>query len=67
MTAKPDVVIVVDGQMMKSLVAELGQSGVESIVIASTNFGYLWSEASLVMANVQSYASIDFVLRTLLS
>ncbi len=67
LTTRPDMVIIVDGQMMKSLVAEVKVSGVDGIVIASTNFGFLWPESSLVMANVQSFSSVNFVLSTLLS
>lgn len=67
LTKSPDLVIVVDGRMMDGFIAELKVSGIDGIVIASTNFSEFWPEDSIVMANINSHKSIDFVLQTLLS
>jgi len=64
---KPDLVVVVDGYMMGSFLNELSKQKSESIIIASSNFARWRDEKSLVMANVLSYKSVDFVLQYLLS
>jgi len=63
----PDLVIVVDGQMMTSLIQEVEKKSIDSVVIASTNFSKFWDPASLILANVAGYKSLDFVLQYLLS
>ena len=63
----PDIVIVVDWQMMSSLIKEIEKKSVDSIVIASSNFSKIWKPSNLVLANVAGYRSIDFVLTYLLS
>jgi small subunit ribosomal protein S2 len=63
----PDLVIVVDGQMMTSLIQEIDKKSIDSIVIASTNFSKFWNVNKLVMANIAGYKSIDFVLQYILS
>jgi ribosomal protein S2 len=63
----PDLVIVVDGQMMNSLIQEIEKKSIDSIVIASTNFSKFWNPANLVVANIAGYKSLDFVLQYILS
>jgi small subunit ribosomal protein S2 len=65
---RPDLVIIVDGEMMSSFVDEVQkQTDVDSIVISSSNFSRWWDADSLLLANIGAYKSIDFVLNTLLS
>lgn len=63
---KPDLVIVVDGFLTSGLIAELELSGIDSIVLASTNFNKWWNHDSLVMMNMQSYQALDFALHYIL-
>jgi hypothetical protein len=35
---------------------------VQNIVIVGTNFSRRWAEDSLIVANIWSYKSVDFVL-----
>jgi len=63
----PDLVIVVDGQMMSGLIQEIENKSIDSIVIASTNFSKFWDPKNLVLANIAWYKSIDFVLKNILS
>lgn len=67
LTKKPDLIVVVDGQMMWNLIAEISQEKIENIVVVSSNFAKRWDESSLLMANVNSYKSVDFVLQYILS
>ncbi len=64
---KPDLVVVIDGQRMSSFVDEIKKSHVDNIIIASSDFSRWRDEDSIVMANVGSYKSLDFVLRYILS
>jgi len=65
--SKPDLVLVVDAKMMSSFVDEIANIAVPNILITSSDFFRRWDEKSLVMANVWSYKSVDFVLQYLLS
>ncbi len=67
LTAKPGLVIVVDGSMMENFIRETNsQDNIETIVIASTNYNkYLWEND--IIANMLSYKSIDFVMNYILS
>lgn len=64
---KPGLIIVLDGQMMESLIYEIKKENMENIIITSSDFRRRWPEDSLLMANVNSYKSVDFVLQYLLS
>ncbi len=63
----PDLVVVVDGQMMSGFIEEIENKSIDSIVIASTNFSKFWKQENLVLANIGWYKSIDFVLKSILS
>ena len=68
LSKRPDIIIVVDGAMLGTLIDETQRlSGVETIVIASSNFPRYWDEKNIIMANVNSYKSIDFVIKNILS
>jgi ribosomal protein S2 len=68
LVTKPDLIVVVDGEMMSKFVNELEkQKNIENILICGTNFTRRWKEDSLIIANVLSYKSMDFVLRNILS
>lgn len=63
----PDLVVVVDWQMMTGLIHEIEKKSIDSVVIASSNFSKFWSSSNLVITNVAGYKGIDFVLKYLLS
>ena len=67
LVTKPDLIIVVDGEMMSKFVDELQKVNIENILICGTNFSRRWKEDSLIVTNVLSYKSLDFVLRNILS
>lgn len=67
LTKKPDLVVAIDGARMDSFVKELEKTKVDTIVISSTDFGKYMPEGSLVMTNIWSYRSLDFVMRYILS
>jgi len=67
LSKKPDLVVVVDGQMMSSFVDEIQKEWVDNIVISSSDFPRRWDENRLIMANIGSYKSVDFVLQYILS
>ena len=62
----PGLVIVVDGQLMHKFVYEAVKMSVPSIFLASSNFDIL-SDAHVINCNVNSYSSIDYVLKYILS
>ena len=64
---KPDLVIVVWGSMLNNFIEELKKTKVNNIVISSSNFKNRWNEDSLIIANTESYKSLDFIIKTLLS
>lgn len=63
---KPDLVIVVDGQFMQKFLHEIQKIHAEAIVLASSNFDQRFSKY-LVMCNVNSHQSIDYVMKYLFS
>lgn len=68
LSKKPDLVIVLDGLMMDNFVNEIEkQKDVDSILICGTNFPRWWKEDSLIVANINSHTSIDYMLKNLLS
>lgn len=67
LVTRPDLIIVVDGEMMSKFVDEIQkQTNVDNILICGTNFSRWRNEDNLIIANVLSYKSIDFVLRNIL-
>jgi small subunit ribosomal protein S2 len=68
LTKKPDIVIVLDGAMLGVLLDEAKKvAGLETIVIASTNFPRYWDENKIIMANINSHKAVDFVIKNILS
>ena len=68
LTKRPDVVVVLDGAMLDVFLDEAQKvAGLETIVLASTNFPRYWDEKSIVMANVGSHKALDFVVKNILS
>jgi small subunit ribosomal protein S2 len=63
---KPDLVVVVDGQFMQKFLHEIQKIRSNAIVLSSSNFDQ-WFSKYLVMCNVNSYQSIDYVLKYLFS
>jgi len=62
----PDLVIIVDGQLMHKFIHEVVKMRRKSIVLASSNFDVLL-ENGVVNCNVNSYTSIAYVLKYILS
>ena len=64
---RPDLVMVVDGKSMMKFVKELDKTGLDNIVVASTNFDTRWNKDNLVIANVDSYNSLNYGLSYILN
>ena len=62
MRKKPDLIIIVDGQMMHKFVDEVEKENISSVILASSNFD-LWAKSHVVMCNVNSRKSIDFAMK----
>lgn len=68
LSKKPDLVVVLDGFMMENLVNEIEkQKDIDSILICGTNFPRWWKESDLIITNINSHKSIDFVFKNILS
>jgi len=68
LTKKPDLVIVVDGIMMDNFVSELEkQKDVDTILLCGTNFSRWWNKDNLIIANINSHKSLDYMLKAILS
>lgn len=63
---KPDLVVIVDGQMMHKFVEEVEKLSLPSIVLASSNFD-MWTQSQLVLCNVNSQQSIGYVMKAIVS
>ncbi len=63
---RPDLVIVVDWYMMWSFLDELEKQKIDNIIITSSNFNRRWNEKNMIMSNVLSYKSLNFVMNYLL-
>lgn len=67
LTKKPDLVIVIDGQMMDGLINEITkQPDMDNIIVAGTNFSRRWNDDNIIVTNIGSHKSLDFVLNTIL-
>ena len=68
LTKRPEVVVVLDGTMLGVFLDEAKRiAGLETIVIASTDFPRYWNADSIIMANVNSHKALDFVVKSILS
>lgn len=68
LSRKPELVIVLDGQMMDSFINEMVRTpDIQSIIIAGTNFSRRWAEDSIIITNTGSHKSVDFVLNHMFS
>ncbi|MCS6982768.1 MAG: 30S ribosomal protein S2 [Candidatus Absconditabacterales bacterium] len=63
--SKPDLVIVIDGAQMHSVVKELALTGIDNIVMASSDFSQRRPANNLITMNVSSYDALTYVLRVL--
>lgn len=65
---RPELVIIVDGNMLSTLIDEVEnlKGKLEVIVIAGTNFSRYWPENEIITTNINSYQSLDFVLKSIL-
>jgi small subunit ribosomal protein S2 len=53
LTKKPDLVIVIDGQMMDNLINEITkQPDMDNIIIAGTNFSRRWNDDNIIVTNI---------------
>lgn len=62
MRKKPDLIVIVDGQMMHKFVDEVEKEEIRAIVLASSNFD-MRAKSHMVMCNVNSRQSIDFIMK----
>ena len=64
---RPELVIIVDGNMLSTLIDEVEnlKGKLEAIVIAGTNFSRYWPENEIITTNINSYQSLDFVLKSI--
>gem|GEM_PF-2801583 len=53
--------------MMKGFLDELQKESTDNIVLSSSNLSRRWDEDKVVMSNVLSHKSLDFVLNYILS
>lgn len=68
LSKKPALVVVIDGTMLTGFVDELSKNkNIDSIIISSTNFARYYPEDKLMIANIWSYKSLDFVMKYILS
>ncbi|MFZ2150699.1 MAG: 30S ribosomal protein S2 [Candidatus Absconditicoccaceae bacterium] len=68
LSKKPALVVVIDGTMLGGFVDELSKNkNIDSIIISSTNFARYYPEDKLMIANIGSYKSLDFVMKYILS
>lgn len=66
LSRKPELVIVLDAQMMDNFINEIEKTpDIQSIIIAGTNFSRRWAEDSIIIANIWSHKSVDFVLNSM--
>ena len=65
---RPELVIIVDGNMLSTLIDEVEnlKGKLEAIVSAGTNFSRYWPENEIITTNINSYQSLDFVLKSIL-
>ena len=65
---RPELVIIVDGNMLSTLIDEVEnlKGKLEAIVIAGTNFSRYWPENEIITTNINSYQRLDFVLKSIL-
>lgn len=66
LTKRPDLIIVVDGQMMDSLINEIVKVKMDNIILAGTNFSRRRDEDKIVVTNIGSHKALDFVLTALI-
>jgi small subunit ribosomal protein S2 len=67
LTKRPELVIVLDGTMLGVFLDEAQRvQGLETIVVASSDFPRYWNEESIVLANVNSHKAMDFVVKNIL-
>lgn len=64
--SRPDLVIVLDGQLMQKFVHEAEKVRVPAIVCTSSNLDR-WTETNLITCNINSTKSVEFVLEYILS
>jgi len=53
--------------MMVSFLKEVRKEDIDNIVFCSTDFSQWWDEEDIVVANMKSYKSIDFMMQYLFS
>ena len=66
MRKKPDLVIIIDGQMMHKFVEEVEKLSLSSIVLSSSNFD-MWTKSHMVLCNINSQHSIGYVMNAIVA
>ncbi len=60
--AKPELVIIVDGNMLSKFVDEVEKINIDHIIISNTDFDRYASDNSLIISNTKSHTSLQFIL-----
>jgi small subunit ribosomal protein S2 len=64
---KPDLVIAVDGAGLTNFLHEVKKQKIDNVVLSSTDFSERWNDNSWVVANMNSYKSLDYIMHYLFS
>lgn len=64
---KPWLVIIVDWMYMSKFVDEIKKLKMDNIIVSSSDFNRWWDDSSLIMANVNSYSSLDYIMKYILN
>lgn len=62
---KPDLVIIIDGQMMHKFVLEVEKLDTPAIVVASSDFDKIMEDSCVITANINSVTSLDIIMNSL--
>jgi small subunit ribosomal protein S2 len=67
LTNKPDLVVVIDGTNLTNFLRELKKEKIDNVVCCSTDFAQWRDESKLLVANMKSHTSLDFIMNALFS
>ncbi|MFZ5341742.1 MAG: hypothetical protein ACOZBL_04290 [Patescibacteria group bacterium] len=52
---------------MSKFVDEIKKLKMDNIIVSSSDFNRWWDDSSLIMANVNSYSSLDYIMKYILN
>ncbi len=65
LTHKPDLVVVIDAAWLTNFLNELKKEKIDNVVCCSTDFSQWRDESKLLVANMKSYKSLDFIMNSI--